>query len=128
MRPSRLLLCAFLVLAPVVTPGLARSAGQGTVTKVLRPQLRIFDDKGQPLGTLAAASLKLPAPIVGFGVGGSIGVAQGGRTVFLRGLDVETTGVHAKCAPVQATARASGSAYAASNMGLGGAADCGKAR
>ncbi len=119
MSKASLILSALLLI-----PGLAHAAGLGSVTRALRPQLRIFDDKGQPLGVLAAASLKLPAPIVAFGVGGSIAVSQGGRTVFLRGLDVETAGVKAACAPVQSAARASGSAYAASNMGLGGAADC----
>jgi hypothetical protein len=119
-RPS----LAFIALLAV--PTIVAAASLGTVTKALRPQLRSFDAKGQPLGPVAASSLKLPAPIVAFGVGGSIGVAEGGKTIFLRGLDVETTGVRAACAPVQATARASGSAYAASNMGLGGAADCQK--
>jgi len=118
LRPS-LILSAFLLV-----PGIAAAATMGSVTKILRPQLRTFDAKGQPLGVLSAASLKVPAPIVAFGVGGSIGVNQGGKTIFLRGLDVQTAGVRAACAPAQTTARASGSAYAASNMGLGGAADC----
>jgi hypothetical protein len=118
LRPS--LILAVILLAP----SLAAAAGQGTVTKALRPELRTFDEKGQPLGVIPAASLKLPAPIVARGVGGSLGISQGGRTIFLRGLDVDTAGVRAACAPVQQTARASGSAYAAQNMGLGGAADC----
>jgi hypothetical protein len=119
MLKSSLILTALLLL-----PGMAAAAGMGSVTKALRPQLRTFDDKGQPLGVLPAASLKLPAPIVAFGVGGSIGVSQGGKTIFLRGLDVQTEGLRAACAPVQSAARPAGSAYAASNMGLGGAADC----
>ena len=119
MRKPSLILIALLLL-----PGIAAAAGLGSVTKTLRPQLRTFDDKGQPLGVLPSANLKLPAPIVAFGVGGSIGVSQGGKTIFLRGLDVQTEGVRATCAPVEGAARASGSAYAASNMGLGGAADC----
>jgi hypothetical protein len=113
-----------VLAALLLTPSLATAASLGTVTKALRPQLRTFDDKGQPLGAIPATSLKLPAPIVAFGVGGSIGVSQGGKTIFLRGLDVDTAGVRAACAPVQQVARTSGSAYAASNMGLGGAADC----
>jgi hypothetical protein len=75
---------------------------------------------------VAAGELKLPAPIVAMGVGGSVGISQGGKVIFLRGLDVETQGVNAACTPVQSAARASGSAYAATNMGLGGAADCRK--
>ena len=86
--------------------------------------MRIFDDKGQPLGQIKATDLTYPAPIVGMGVGGSVGVKQGGRTVYLRGLDVVTDKVKADCKPVQTAARAKGSAYAAQNMGLGGAADC----
>jgi hypothetical protein len=113
-----------ILAAIVIAPGLAAAANLGTVTKALRPQLRAFDDKGQPIGMVAASSLKLPAPIVAFGVGGSLGINQGGKTIFLRGLDVDTTGVRATCAPVQQAARSSGSSYAASNMGLGGAADC----
>jgi hypothetical protein len=114
-----------LILALILlAPSFAAAASQGTVTKALRPELRTFDEKGQPLGVIPAASLKLPAPIVARGVGGSLGISQGGRTIFLRGLDVDTAGVRAACAPVQQTARASGSAYAAQNMGLGGAADC----
>ena len=119
MRKPSLILIALLLL-----PSVAAAAGMGSVTKTLRPQLRTFDEKGQPLGVLPSTSLKLPAPIVAFGVGGSIGVSQGGKTIFLRGLDVQTEGVRATCAPVEGAARASGSAYAASNMGLGGAADC----
>ena len=117
-KPS-LVLAALLLL-----PGLANAGG--AVTKALRPQLRVFDDKGQPAGMLSASEIKLPAPIVAMGVGGSVGILQGGKVVFLRGLDVETSGVNATCAPVQSAARASGTAYAATNMGLGGAADCKK--
>ena len=115
-----------LVLALLSAPVLATAAGMGVVTKALRPQLHVFDSKGQPLGVIPAAKLKLPATIVAMGVGGSLGVNEDGKTVFLRGLDVETQGVRATCAPVQTAARASGTTYAASNMGLGGAADCQK--
>ena len=65
-----------------------------------------------------------PAPIVAMGVGGSVGITYQGKTIFLRGLDVQTTGVNVACAPVQGAARTTGSSYAATNMGLGGAADC----
>jgi hypothetical protein len=112
------LIAAAVLLAPV------SALAAGTVVKALRPQLRTFDDKGQPTGVVEASALKLPAPIVAMGVGGSVGINEGGKVVFLRGLDVETQGVNAVCKPVQSTARASGQAYAATNMGLGGASDC----
>ncbi|HXU99686.1 MAG TPA: hypothetical protein VG166_04235 [Caulobacteraceae bacterium] len=115
---------SLLLIALLLAPGLA--AAGGSVTKALRPQLRTFDDKGQPTGMIAANDIKLPAPIVAMGVGGSVGIKAGGKVVFLRGLDVETAGVNATCAPVQSSARASGTAYAATNMGLGGASDCKK--
>ncbi|MFI4933984.1 MAG: hypothetical protein ACHP7N_05165 [Caulobacterales bacterium] len=117
---------SLVLIALILVPSLAFAAGMGTVTKLLRPQLHTFDDKGQPVGVLNATDLKVPAPIVAMGVGGSVGVSQGGKVVFLRGLDVQTEGVNAVCTPVQTAARASGSAYAATNMGLGGAADCKK--
>jgi len=117
---------SLLLIALLLTPGLAFASGMGSVVKVLRPELRTFDNKGQPTGMLAAADLKVPAPIVAMGVGGSVGVDHAGKVVFLRGLDVQTEGVNAVCTPVQSTSRAAGSAYAATNMGLGGAADCKK--
>jgi len=120
MSRASLVLAVLLLLAPGV------ALAGGTVTKVLRPQVHIFDAKGQPMGTLAATDLRVPAPIVATGVGGSFGVNHAGKVIFLRGLDVQTAGVNAVCTPVQSTARASGSAYAATNMGLGGPADCKK--
>lgn len=122
-NPSRSLPRAALALALcLLVPSVALAAG--TVTKVLRPQVHTFDATGQPIGMLNATDLKVPTPIVAMGTGGSIGVSQGGRTIYLRGLDVQTTGVNAACQPVQGSARTSGSSYAATNMGLGGAADC----
>jgi hypothetical protein len=115
---------SLILFALLLAPGLAFAAGLGTVTKVLRPQVRTFDDKGQPTGTVTASDIKVPAAIVAMGVGGSVGIKDAGKVIFLRGLDVQTQGVNASCAPVQNTARSSGSAYAATNMGLGGAADC----
>lgn len=122
MRLSSLVLVALLALPS------AASAAQdlGRVTKALRPTLRTFDDKGQPLGQLAGGDLKLPTPIVAIGAGNSIGVNAGGKVVYLRGIDVLTEGLTADCAPVQAAARPAGSTYAATNLGLGGAADCKK--
>ncbi|MGZ8406871.1 MAG: hypothetical protein ACXWVJ_02470 [Caulobacteraceae bacterium] len=102
----------------------APALAAGNVTSALRPTLRVFDEKGQPLGQIKATDLTYPAPIVGMGVGGSVGVKQGARVVYLRGLDVVTDKVKANCKPVQTAARAKGTAYAAQNMGLGGAADC----
>ena len=120
--PRAIIALAMLLLVPT----LAMAAGMGSVTKVLRPQVHTFDDKGQPTGTLAATDLKVPAPIVAMGTGGSIGVNHAGKVVYLRGLDVQTEGLNATCKPVQTAARSSGSAYAATNMGLGGPADCKK--
>jgi hypothetical protein len=116
-----------LVLAALLIPASAVAAELGSVVKALRPQLRTFDAQGQPLGQVKATDLNLPTPIVGYGVGNSIGVRQGAAVVYLRGLDVQTDAAKAACAPVQAAARPKGSAYAASNMGLGGAADCQRA-
>ena len=110
-----------LVLA-IMLPAAALAGG--TVTKVLRPTVHTFDASGQPTGTLDAASVKVPTPIVATGMGGSVGINHDGKVVFLRGLDVQTQGVTAACKPVQTAARASGSSYAATNMGLGGASDC----
>ena len=110
-----------LVLALAIP---AAALAGGTVTKILRPQVHTFDAQGQPAGTLNASDVKTPAPIVAMGMGGSVGINHDGKVVFLRGLDVETTGVNATCKPVQSAARTSGSSYAATNMGLGGAADC----
>lgn len=115
-----------LIAALIALPGAAMAENLGNVTKTLRPQLRTFDAAGKPLGQLEAKSLKLPAPIVGYGVGNSVGVKTASGVVYLRGLDVQTDGAKAACKPVQAAARASGSSYAATNMGLGGAADCKK--
>jgi hypothetical protein len=117
---------ALALIVMLLVPAVAMAAGMGTVTKVLRPQVHTFDDHGQPTGTLAATDLKVPTPIVAMGTGGSIGVSHAGKVVYLRGLDVQTEGLNATCKPVQTAARASGSAYAATNMGLGGPADCKK--
>ena len=113
-----------ILAALVLLPGAALADNLGSVTKVLRPQVRSFDAQGQPLGPVSATDIKVPAPIVGYGVGHSIGLNLKGKVVYLRGLDVQTDGAKGACKPVQATARATGSSYAASNMGLGGPADC----
>jgi hypothetical protein len=115
---------SFASLALVLAIVLPAAALAGTVTAILRPTVHVFDAHGQPAGTLNASAVKVPAPIVAMGMGGSVGIEQGGKVVFLRGLDVQTTGVNATCKPVQTAARASGSSYAATNMGLGGASDC----
>ncbi|HEY3811702.1 MAG TPA: hypothetical protein VGL66_00630 [Caulobacteraceae bacterium] len=115
-----------LVALALVTISSAALAGDlGRVTKFLRPSVHTFDANGQPLGTLNATDVKLPAAIVGLGKGKSIGIKVGGKTVYLRGLDVNTEGLEAKCEPVQTASRGSGSAYAGTNMGLGSASDCG---
>jgi hypothetical protein len=117
MSKASLILAALLLI-----PGSALAGG--IVVKYLRPQLHTYDAHGQPLGTVSAADLKAPTPVVALGMGGSVGITYQGKTIFLRGLDVQTTGINATCAPVQGAARATGSSYAATNMGLGGPADC----
>ena len=54
-RPN-LTRAALALLMLFLVPAVAMAAGMGTVTKVLRPQVHTFDDKGQPTGTLAAGS------------------------------------------------------------------------
>lgn len=115
---------ALIALTLAIALPAAALAGTAEVTKILRPTVHVFDAHGQPAGTLDASSVKTPTPIVAMGMGGSVGINHNGAVVFLRGLDVQTTGVTASCKPVQSAARASGSSYAATNMGLGGAADC----
>jgi hypothetical protein len=117
-----MLKASFVLAVLLLIPGVALAGGM--VTKYLRPQLHTYDAHGQPLGVVSSADLKAPTPIVAMGTGGSIGIAYQGKTIFLRGLDVQTSGVNAACAPVQGSARNTGSSYAATNMGLGGAADC----
>ena len=59
--------------------------------------------------------------------GGSLGLTDAislGRYQAARIRMPQTEGVTAQCKPVQSAARSSGSSYAATNMGLGGAADC----
>jgi hypothetical protein len=113
---------AAAVIAFAAVPAVAENLG--TVTKANRATLNVYDANGAPLGQVKAAELKLPQPIVGFGKGNSVGVKQGNRVVYMRGLDVMTDKAKANCKPVAVASRAKGSAYAASNMGLGGAADC----
>ncbi len=103
----------------------AAIAGGGQVTKFNRASMRVFDANGQPAGTLNASDVRLPTPIVAMGKGGSFGINVKGKVLYLRGLDVQTEGVHAQCSAVQSAARGSGTAYAGTNAGMGGAADCG---
>ena len=111
-----------LALVTISTAALA--ADLGRVTKFLRPTVNTFDAQGQPAGKLNASDVKLPAPVVELGKGKSIGIKVNGKVVFVRGLDVQTEGLQAKCEPVQTASRASGSSYAGANMGLGSASDC----
>jgi hypothetical protein len=115
---------SLILAALILIPAAASAENLGSVTKVLRPQVNTFDAKGQPLTPVKAVDIKTPTPIVSYGVGHSIGITLKGQVVYLRGLDVQTDSAKGNCAPVQAAARPAGSAYAASNMGLGGAADC----
>ena len=122
-RPS--LAPAFVALALMALSSAALAGDLGRVTKFLRPSVHTFDAEGQPTGTLNASDVRLPAAIVGLGKGKSIGISVNGKTVYLRGLDVQTEGLSTKCEPVQTASRGSGTAYAGSNMGIGSAADCG---
>ena len=114
---------AVLALAAGSAPA-AFAQNMGSVTKANRAQLNIYDANGAPLGQVKASELKLPQPIVGYGKGNSVGIKQGNRVVYMRGLDVMTDKAKANCKPVSVASRQKGSAYAASNMGLGCAADC----
>jgi hypothetical protein len=122
-KPSVVLASIALVVA-VASATVA--ADLGRVVKFSRASVRVFDAKGQPAGLLNASEVRLPTPIVAFGVGGSIGINHGGKTVFLRGLDVQTEGVHTACQPMQTASRASGTVYAGINEGIGTGADCSK--
>ena len=118
-----------LIVAAVIVASLGATSGAlaqnlGTVTKANRAQLTIFDENGASLGQVKAAELKLPQPIVAVGKGNRFGIKQGKRVVYLRGLDVMTDKVKVNCKPVAVASRQKGSAYAASNMGIGTASDC----
>jgi len=114
LKPS-LALAALLLLSPALS---FAADSLGNVTKALRPTLNTYDAAGAPTGPLKAADLKLPAPIVGYGKGQSLGVKVKDKVVYLRGLDVQTD-TAAKCEPVQDVARAKGTSYAATGMGMG---------
>lgn len=122
-RPS--LAPVFVALALISLSSAALAGDLGRVTKFLRPTVHTFDASGQPIGTLNASDVKTPIAIVDIGKGKSIGIRVDGKTVYLRGLDVQTEGLQVKCEPVQTASRGSGTAYAGSNMGIGSAADCG---
>lgn len=120
MRRPDLVLALALIAAAL--PALA--AAEGRVVKYNRDELRIFDETGQPLGTVKASALPRNPAVVKLGKGNSIGILQNGKLVFLRPLDVDTTGVGAECATVKVAARGSGDALAAQTMGVGTAKDC----
>jgi hypothetical protein len=120
MRRLDLVLGLALIVAAV--PALA--AAEGRVVKYNRDELRIFDETGQPLGTVKASTLPHNPAVVKLGKGNSIGILQNGKLVFLRPLDVDTTGVGPECKTVKVAARASGDALAAQTMGVGDAKDC----
>ena len=122
MSKLKLLVVACSVALMAAPAAVAQNLGP--VTKANRAQLNVYDANGAPLGQVNAADLKLPQPIVGYGKGNSVGVRQGNRVVYMRGLDVMTDKAKANCKPVAVASRQKGSAYAASTMGLGGAADC----
>jgi len=111
-----------LALAAAAVPAIA--AAEGHITGYNRPELRIFDEAGAPLGVVKASAMPRNAAVVKLGKGGSIGVMQGGKLVFLRPLDVNTEGVGVQCKTVQVATRSSGSALASQTMGVGSAKDC----
>ena len=113
-----------VLLAALLLPGAVAAQSLGTITKTLRPKLATFDEKGNPGSPIDAKDLKLPAPIAGFGASNSVGVKAGEKVIYLRGLDVQTTGVRAACKPVQGAARPGQTEYAATNLGLGKPTDC----
>lgn len=118
-RPDLVLGLAVIALA---VPAFA--SAEGRVTKYNRDELRIYDEAGLPLGVVKASTLPRNAVVVKQGKGNTIGIMQGGKLIFLRPLDVDTTGVGAQCKTVQVAARGSGSALAAQTMGVGTAKDC----
>lgn len=120
-KPELFAVAAAIVL--LAAPA-AFAQNMGTVTKANRATLNVYDANGASLGQVKASDLKLPQPIVGYGKGNSVGIKQGARVVYMRGLDVMTDKAKANCKPVAVASRAKGSSYAASNMGLGSAADC----
>lgn len=111
-----------LALAAFAVPALA--SPEGRIVKYNRDELRIFDEAGNPLGVVKASSLPRTPAVVKQGKGGSLGIQQGGKLIFLRPLDVNTEGVGAQCKTVQVAARGSGQAIAAQTMGVGSAKDC----
>jgi hypothetical protein len=97
------------LIALLLSPGLAFAGG--TVTKILRPQVHVFDAHGQPAGSLDARKIKVPAAVVATGADGSVGIRIAGKIIFLRGTDVQTEGLSAPApgehrAPVSAEAGA----------------------
>jgi hypothetical protein len=120
MRRPELVLA--LALAAFALPALA--SAEGRIVKYNRDELRIFDEAGNPLGVIKASTLPKTPAVVKQGKGGSLGIQQGGRLIFLRPLDVNTQGVGAECKTVQVAARGSGQAIAAQTMGVGSAKDC----
>ena len=71
---------SLVALAPVTISSAALAGDLGRVTKFLRPTVHTFDADGQPVGTLNASDVKLPAAIVGLGKGKSIGIKVNGKT------------------------------------------------
>lgn len=108
-----------LVLAGAAFTALAQ-ADLGTVTAYARPTLRVFDEAGNPAGTMEAKALpKPPVKIAKMGKGGSVGIQLADkRIVYLRGLDV-TLAATRVCEANQKSTRTAGSSYAATDMGLG---------
>lgn len=119
-RPD--LFAALALIAATAIPTLALA--EGRVTKYLRDELQIYDETGQPLGVVKASAMPRNPAVVRLGKGGTIGVMQGSRLVFLRPIQVNTEGVGVQCKTVQVATRGAGSALASQSMGVGSAKDC----
>lgn len=119
-RPD--LVAALVMVAATAIPTLALA--EGHVTKYLRDELQIYDETGQPLGLVKASAMPKNAAVVKLGKGGTIGVMQGSRLVFLRPIQVNTEGVGVQCKTVQVATRGADTAMASQAMGVGSAKDC----
>lgn len=111
-----------LALAAAALPALAFA--EGRIVKYNRPELRVFDENGQPLGVVKVSDLPKTPVVIKVGKGDSLGIEQKGKLIFLRAIDVNTEGVGLQCKTVQVAARGSGQAIAAQTMGVGQGKDC----
>ncbi len=108
-----------LVLALLAAPA-AQAESLGVVKAYIRDELPAFDDNGALIKRFKRSELpKPPTPIVKFGIGHSLGIQNGDRVIYLRGLDVDADVTGVPCTPSDLAVRESGHAYAGTNMGMG---------